>query len=78
MEVRSKHYIDTARWIIKVIQSCKTQIQLNGCRQLMYNWNTMYSNRTSSMELYRDMRFELDYQSYRIFNKIQTNESAIS
>lgn len=81
MEVRSKHYIDTARWVSKVIQSCETPIQATRCRHLIYNWDALYTHKPGAFDLYKNMRSELDVKMSQIFDKlrkIQTNESTIS
>jgi hypothetical protein len=62
MESRSKHYIDTSRWICKVIQSCETVAQANKCRKLIYNWNLMHAYKPSVIQLVREMRAALDFK----------------
>jgi hypothetical protein len=81
MEVRSKHYIDTARWVCKVIQSCETPIQATRCRHLIYNWEAMWGNKPAAVEIYRELRRELDFKLQDIFDnlkKLRPNESTVS
>lgn len=42
MGERSKHYGDVAKWIEKVIDSCKTSEQEESARKLIYNFETQY------------------------------------
>ena len=71
MGLRSKHYIDTARWICIVIQSCETVEQANKCRKLIYNWNLMHLYNPSNIELVREMRAELDFKLTELFQNLK-------
>lgn len=49
---------DVYKWIIKVIKSCKTNIQLMACTKLIYNFHNMYDDE----ELYRNLlTFKLEF-----------------
>jgi hypothetical protein len=51
MAATSNHYGDVAKWIEKVIDSCKTTDQLTGAFALINNFGTMFPAHYSSLFL---------------------------
>lgn len=72
MAAESKHYVDIANWVVKVIESCETHQQERAAKKLFYTWeathgealrwNVKYAK--SYEEIRRRMRTALDHVTY--------------
>jgi hypothetical protein len=82
-EIRSKHYVDSYHWVIKVIRSCEHTMHYLRARQLTKLWMRMYENKMSikSFELMsRTLYREIDYVFHTNVEKAKknNNENTIS
>lgn len=70
MAATSNHYGDVAKWIEKVIDSCKTTDQLMGAVALIDNFGTMFPAHYSSLFLplwsrAEDRQYEIIEERYK-------------
>ena len=72
-EIRSRHYVDEANWILKIVKSCETFEQEMTSRKLIQNWYSINDGKANSRnltELHTQLLRELDYKHYERIENI--------
>jgi hypothetical protein len=62
MEIKSKHWGDSLKWLTEVVNSCKTPEQAKNCENLVNNFVRIYENtigHSAASDLVRDLRYKL-------------------
>lgn len=72
-EIRSRHYVDEANWILKIVKSCETFDQEMTSRKLIQNWYSINYGKVNYInlsELHAQLSRELDYKHYERIENI--------